>query len=121
MIMNTDSNSDSTTNNIPEPYGTASSYKHDSTTNITPELLSLVKRIAHHMKGRLPKTVEVDDLMQSGFEGLVHAMNSFDKARNISLEQFANTRIRGALLDDVSHVPSDANHYFIQERARERY
>ena len=104
MIMNTDSNSDSTTNNIPEPYRTASSYKHDSTTNITPELLSLVKRIAVHLKGRLPKTVEVDDLMQSGFEGLVQAMNSFDKARNISLEQFAKTRIRGAMLDDVRRM-----------------
>ena len=102
--MNTDANSNSTNNNIPEPYRTASSYNEDSPTNITPELLSLVKRIAVHLKGRLPKTVEVDDLMQSGFEGLVQAMNSFDKARNISLEQFAKTRIRGAMLDDVRRM-----------------
>ena len=42
--------------------------------------------------------------MQSGLEGLVQAMNTFDKARNISLEQFAKTRIRGAMLDDVRRM-----------------
>ena len=31
-------------------------------------------------------------------------MNAFDKARNISLEQFAKTRIRGAMLDDVRRM-----------------
>jgi len=31
-------------------------------------------------------------------------MNSYDKARNISLEQFAKTRIRGAMLDDVRRM-----------------
>jgi len=104
LIMNTDSNSKSLTSSIPEPYRDASLYNLDSPGAITPELLSLVKRIAVHLKGRLPKNVEVDDLMQSGFEGLVQAMNSYDKARNISLEQFAKTRIRGAMLDDVRRM-----------------
>ncbi|MDA0379694.1 MAG: sigma factor [Bacteroidetes bacterium] len=85
--MNTDSDSNSTSNSKPEAYRAAASYTEESTGNITPELLSLVKRIAVHLKGRLPKTVEVDDLMQSGFEGLVQAMNTFDKTRNISLER----------------------------------
>lgn len=102
--MNTDSDSNSTSNSKPEAYRAAASYTEESTGNITPELLSLVKRIAVHLKGRLPKTVEVDDLMQSGFEGLVQAMNTFDKTRNISLEQYANTRIRGAMLDDVRRM-----------------
>ena len=34
---------------------------------------SLVKRIAYHMKGRLPDTVLVDDLIQSGMVGLLSA------------------------------------------------
>lgn len=104
MIMKTDSNSKSLTPGIPESYGDASLRSLGSSQTITPELLSLVKRIAVHLKGRLPKSVEVDDLMQSGFEGLVQAMSSYDKARNISLEQFAKTRIRGAMLDDVRRM-----------------
>lgn len=79
-------------------------YNLDVHESLTPELLSLVKRIAVYLKGRLPKSVEVDDLMQAGFEGLVQAMNSYDKGRNISLEQYAKTRIRGAMLDDVRRM-----------------
>ena len=72
--------------------------------SITPELLSLVRRIALHLKGRLPKNIDLDDLMQSGLEGLVQAMEAFDKTRNIPMEQFAKTRIRGAMLDDVRRM-----------------
>ena len=90
---------------IPETYRTPSPYlNNQSPDSISPELLSLVKRTALHLKGRLPKNVELDDLMQSGLEGLVQAMNAFDKARNISLEQFAKSRIRGAMLDDVRRL-----------------
>lgn len=102
--MGTDSKSNSVTSRIPEPYGSARLYNLDGHESLTPELLSLVKRIAVYLKGRLPKSVEVDDLMQAGFEGLVQAMNSYDKGRNISLEQYAKTRIRGAMLDDVRRM-----------------
>ena len=102
--MNTDPKSTHPGKGIPEEYRTSSSSLNESGDNISPELLSLVKRTALHLKGRLPNNVEVDDLMQSGLEGLVQAMNTFDKARNISLEQFAKTRIRGAMLDDVRRM-----------------
>lgn len=102
--MGTDSKSNSATSRIPEPYRSARLYNLDVHESLTPELLSLVKRIAVYLKGRLPKSVEVDDLMQAGFEGLVQAMNSYDKGRNISLEQYAKTRIRGAMLDDVRRM-----------------
>ena len=102
--MSTDSKSPSAGKGIPEEYRTSSSYLDEQRETISPELLSLVKRTALHLKGRLPKNVEVDDLMQSGLEGLIQAMNAFDKARNISLEQFAKTRIRGAMLDDVRRM-----------------
>ena len=102
--MSIDSKSPQAGKGIPEEYGTSSSYPEEHRDSISPELLSLVRRTALHLKGRLPKNVEVDDLMQSGLEGLVQAMKAFDKARNISLEQFAKTRIRGAMLDDVRRM-----------------
>ncbi len=61
----------------------------------------LVKRIAHHLKGRLPDSVLVDDLIQSGMVGLLEAARNFEDGHGASFETFAGIRIRGAMLDDV--------------------
>lgn len=62
---------------------------------------SLVKRIAYHMKGRLPDTVLVDDLIQSGMVGLLEASRNFDPTQGASFETYAGIRIRGAMLDEI--------------------
>ena len=62
---------------------------------------SLVKRIAYHMKGRLPDTVLVDDLIQSGMVGLLEAARNFDPTHGASFETYAGIRIRGAMLDEI--------------------
>jgi len=85
-------------------FGSHRGYPDPRSASISPELLSLVKRTAIHLKGRLPSTVDLDDLMQSGLEGLIQAIDSFDDSRNISLEQYSKTRIRGAMLDDVRRM-----------------
>ncbi|RPG23009.1 MAG: FliA/WhiG family RNA polymerase sigma factor [Gammaproteobacteria bacterium TMED50] len=102
--MSKDSDASQPSKGVPRDYKTASPYSSRPSQGITPELLSLVKRTALHLKGRLPKNVEVDDLMQSGLEGLIQAMDSFDESRNITLEQYSKTRIRGAMLDDVRRM-----------------
>lgn len=61
----------------------------------------LVKRIAHHLAARLPSTVDVNDLMQSGMVGLLEAASNFDASRGASFETYAGIRIRGAMLDDI--------------------
>lgn len=61
----------------------------------------LVARIAHHLKGRLPQTVELDDLIQAGMIGLLEAARNFSQERGASFETFAGIRIRGAMLDEV--------------------
>ncbi len=63
--------------------------------------IDLVKRIAHHLVARLPATVDVNDLMQSGMVGLLEAAGNFDAARGASFETYAGIRIRGAMLDDI--------------------
>jgi RNA polymerase sigma factor for flagellar operon FliA len=62
---------------------------------------ALVKRIAHHLAGRLPSSVSVEDLVQSGMIGLLEAASNFDPGRGASFETFAGIRIRGAMLDEV--------------------
>ncbi len=63
--------------------------------------MELVKRIAKHMAARLPATVDIDDLMQSGMVGLLEAASNFDTSRGASFETYAGIRIRGAMLDDI--------------------
>ncbi|WP_100642108.1 RNA polymerase sigma factor FliA [Alteromonas facilis] len=61
----------------------------------------LVKRIAHHLMARLPASVIVDDLIQSGMIGLLEAAKNFDGSKGASFETFAGIRIRGAMLDEI--------------------
>jgi RNA polymerase sigma factor for flagellar operon FliA len=61
----------------------------------------LVKRIAYHLLARLPASVIVDDLIQSGMIGLLEASNNFDHTKGASFETFAGIRIRGAMLDEI--------------------
>lgn len=61
----------------------------------------LVKKIAHHLLGRLPANVQLDDLIQSGMVGLLEAQQNYDASKGASFETFAGIRIRGAMLDEL--------------------
>jgi RNA polymerase sigma factor FliA len=59
----------------------------------------LVKRIAYHLAGKLPPSVEVNDLIQAGMLGLLEAAGHYTADRGASFETYAGIRIRGAMLD----------------------
>jgi len=61
----------------------------------------LVKRIAYHLKARLPATVVVDDLLQAGMIGLLEASRKYDPNQGASFETYAGIRIRGSMLDEL--------------------
>lgn len=61
----------------------------------------LVKRIAFHVGGRLPDSIQMDDLLQAGMIGLLEAARHFDATHGASFETYASIRIRGAILDEV--------------------
>lgn len=61
----------------------------------------LVKRIAHHLLGRLPQAVQLDDLIQVGMIGLMEAARHYDASKGASFETYAGIRIRGHMLDEV--------------------
>lgn len=61
----------------------------------------LVKRIAYHLLNRLPDSVQVDDLIQSGMLGLLEAIRHYDAAQGAGFETYAGIRIRGAMLDEI--------------------
>lgn len=61
----------------------------------------LVRRIAYHLMARLPPSVDVHDLIQSGMIGLLEAARNYTPAGAASFETFAGIRIRGAMLDEL--------------------
>lgn len=61
----------------------------------------MVKRIAHHLLGRLPHSVQLDDLIQAGMIGLLEAVRHYDATKGASFETYAGIRIRGHMLDEV--------------------
>lgn len=61
----------------------------------------LVKRIAHHMMAKLPASVEIDDVIQTGMLGLLDAVNRYEESHGAQFETYAAQRIRGAILDGL--------------------
>jgi RNA polymerase sigma factor for flagellar operon FliA len=51
--------------------------------------------------GRLPDSVQVDDLIQAGMLGLLEAIKNYDASQGASFDTYAGIRIRGAMLDEV--------------------
>ena len=65
------------------------------------EYLPFVRRIALRLIRRLPSHVTLDDLMGAGLIGLLEAMQRYDPKRVPTFENFAEFRIRGAMLDEL--------------------
>lgn len=66
--------------------------------------LGMVKRVALHLKVRLPPFMELDELIQVGMIGLLEASRAFDPGKGIEFENFAHSRVRGAILDEVRRL-----------------
>jgi RNA polymerase sigma factor for flagellar operon FliA len=63
------------------------------------EYRPLVKKIVLYIKKRLPSFVGIDDLMQSGFVGLLEARKNYKTHLGASFETYASIRIRGSIMD----------------------
>ena len=74
-------------------------YEVRNATELVTRHAELVKRIAYHLAGRLPPSVEIDDLMQAGMLGLLEAASNYAADRGASFETYAGIRIRGAMID----------------------
>ncbi len=73
----------------------------DSMNDVVLQYAPLVKRIAHHLLARMPSSVQLDDLVQSGMIGLLEAAKKYDLTKGASFETYAGIRIRGAMLDEI--------------------
>ena len=61
----------------------------------------MVRYIASRKVRELPAHCELDDLASAGLVALLEAIDRFDPARGASFEQYAWTRVAGALVDEL--------------------
>ena len=65
------------------------------------EYAPLVKYIAERMAIRLPPNILKEELISSGIEGLIDALDNFDESRGIKFQTYAAYRIRGSIIDEL--------------------
>jgi RNA polymerase sigma factor for flagellar operon FliA len=65
------------------------------------EHLPQVHALARRIHGRLPKSVNLDDLVSTGIVGLISAIDRFDPSRHVHLRAYAEHKIRGRILDSL--------------------
>jgi len=68
---------------------------------IVVENLPLVKAIAIRVHENLPVHVDLDDLVHAGVLGLFGAVDKYDSHKNVSFQNYAKHRIKGAILDSL--------------------
>lgn len=77
-------------------------YRPSVDSTVIERYIPLVRRLAYHLQARLPPSVDVDDLIQSGFMGLLDALAKIsDPEGEERFEHYASVRIRGAMLDTL--------------------
>ena len=91
--------------------------QRESTDELVRRHAPLVRRIAYHLMGRLPPSVDVDDLVQAGMIGLLEAARHYATDRSASFETYAGIRIRGAMLDELRRT--DWTPRSVHRKARE--
>lgn len=72
--------------------------------------LPLVEVIASKAKSSLPTFIEIGDLVNDAFFGLVDAVQKFDPSKGFKFETYASTRIKGAVTDCLRDYDSTSRY-----------
>jgi RNA polymerase sigma factor for flagellar operon FliA len=68
------------------------------------EYLPFVRKVARRVANRLPRNVELQELVNAGTVGLMEALGRYDAAGGRSFETYAEFRIKGAIYDDLRRI-----------------
>ncbi|MBO4300745.1 MAG: FliA/WhiG family RNA polymerase sigma factor [Desulfovibrio sp.] len=63
-----------------------------------------IRFLALRLKTKLPRSVEIGELISSGTLGLMEALGKFRPQLGIRFETYAESRIKGAMLDDLRRL-----------------
>jgi RNA polymerase sigma factor for flagellar operon FliA len=73
----------------------------DARARIIEQHLALVHHLAREIQRRVGASASLDDLINAGCVGLLHAVDSFDPERGHAFSTHAVPRVRGAILDEL--------------------
>ncbi len=63
-----------------------------------------IKIIGLRLKAKLPRSVELSELLGAGSLGLMEALQKFEPERGFKFETYAESRIKGAMLDELRRL-----------------
>src|SRR4030066_1723087 len=63
--------------------------------------MPFLKGVVNRVYSKLPRTVDIMDLENYAYIGLIDAIKKFDLNRDIKFETYANYRIKGAIIDGI--------------------
>jgi|GEM_PF-1714528 RNA polymerase sigma factor for flagellar operon FliA len=63
--------------------------------------MPFVRRMNHHLEGRLLPSVDVDGLIRIGMPGLMEAIEHYTVQEGAAFEAYMGQRIRGAMIDHL--------------------
>ncbi len=87
-------------------------YKMDKD-QIVRNFLPKIKAIAINLYNTLPKSVDLDDLIQEGVIGLLQSYERYDPTHGATFYTYALTRIKGSMLDYLRRIdwlPKEIRH-----------
>ncbi len=79
-------------------------FNHKKQEEIVKHYSPKIRFIALRMKGKLPKHIELNELISSGTVGLLEALKKFKPQLGIRFDSYAESRIRGAMIDELRRL-----------------
>jgi RNA polymerase sigma factor for flagellar operon FliA len=81
-----------------------------STQQLVVENLALAAAIAGNMSRRLPRHLDLQDILQDARVGLIDAATRYDAKRRVSFGSYARQRVGGAVLDGLRRLDHLSGH-----------
>ena len=79
-------------------------FSHQDQEKIVRHFAPKVKFLALRLKARLPRNIELNELISAGTLGLVESLGKFQPQLNIKFDTYAENRILGAMLDELRRM-----------------
>lgn len=86
--------------------------------NVVERHRATVESMAASLASRLPRSVDVQDLVHAGLWGLMQAIDTYEPSRCDQFQAFMRIRVKGAMLDELRHM--DFLPRLFRRRLRER-
>lgn len=69
-----------------------------------PLVRAIASRILAAISARVPVQIDLEDLIQAGIVGLIHAAAKYDATKQVAFSAYAKHRIHGAILDSLREL-----------------